>query len=135
MSTRGLYTFKASTNYEMDWNVYKHHDGYPNGAVVAIEDATNLAWELPRYESDEFSTAFIAANKAVPGGVRLMPQGRPLEVAEIHCGDIEYRYEISLKKNELYIKAFSVRGSGTFDLVDKLIFEGTLKALKERYPI
>jgi len=100
MSTRALYTFKANphSEFEQDWNVYKHHDGYPSGAADAITAALKKAWELPRYESDEFAAAFIAANKpSNGGGVRLMPQGDPLEVAQKHCADIEYRYEIYLR--------------------------------------
>ena len=111
MSTRGLYTFKANptTAGEMDWNIYKHSDNYPTGAADAILDALPYAWELPRYESDEFSAAFIAANKIDAGGVKLMPQGKPLSVASKHCSYIDYRYEIYLRGAAcLYVRCYDV---------------------------
>ena len=61
MSTRAIYRFIG------DWpgvvTVYKHSDGYPEGAAKAIEAALDFAWPLPRYECDEFAAAFVAANK------------------------------------------------------------------------
>ena len=68
MSTRAIYTFKG---FGEAHHVYKHHDGYPTGAARAFELAIQNAWRLPRYEPDEFAAAFVAANKAGPGGVRL----------------------------------------------------------------
>lgn len=125
MSTRALYTFVGETKADT-WNVYKHHDGYPTGASDTIQTTLDyFAWQLPRYEADEFAAAFCAAGKAhnliayanattkkarasakehMPGGiyssyngggVRMMPQGNPLKVALKNCSDIEYRYEIS----------------------------------------
>lgn len=149
MSTRALYTFKGAAEGEYDWNVYKHSDGYPTGAAETLATAQAwFAWKAPRYESDEFAAAFIAAGKAwclvdasglqdkerwekyapggeynsmAGGGVRLMPQGDPMQVAQKECGDIEYRYEIEQRPKlkakrerlvtevgkELWIKAFS----------------------------
>lgn len=117
MSTRGLYTIKGEDG---DFNVYKHHDGYPSGAAHTIKMAIEwFAWKLPRYESDAFAASFIAAGKfgSCPedqsqliqwykdygpqstykngGGVRLMPAGNPTEIASTKCSDIAYRYEIS----------------------------------------
>ena len=38
-----------------------------------IENAKEFAWELPRFEADEFAAAFVAANKNKAGGeVRLV---------------------------------------------------------------
>ena len=133
MSTRALYTFKGN---EGDWNVYKHHDGYVSGAARTIKMAIDLfAWPLPRYESDAFATAFIAAGKfgswietteqllewwadygvngqykkfgSNGGGVRMMPQGDPTLVACKNCSDIEYRYEVWQAKTKLHVKAFT----------------------------
>jgi hypothetical protein len=42
--------------------VYKHSDGYPDGAVCWITKALEHAWPLPRFEADEFAAAFVAAN-------------------------------------------------------------------------
>jgi hypothetical protein len=131
MSTRGLYTFKGASQRD-SWNVYKHSDNYPTGAAEAITLALSYAWELPRYEADEFSTAFIAANKSGPGGVRLMPQGKPLAVAQKNCADIDYRYEIYMvgkgRCADLHVKAFSIdyEGPGFSNLTEKLIYVGNL---------
>jgi hypothetical protein len=123
MSTRALYTFKAGPGHEweMDWNVYKHHDGYPTGAADAILHALPRAWPLPRYESDEFAAAFIGGNKHLPdpkyptsqgGGVRLMPQGDPKEVAGKYCSDIQYRYVVEQEAkapHDLIVTAYAFR--------------------------
>lgn len=60
MSTRAMYSFidKGETVH-----VYKHHDGYPEGAAVAINNAILFAWQLPRFEANEFAAAFVAINK------------------------------------------------------------------------
>jgi hypothetical protein len=121
MSTRALYTF---TDERCSYNVYKHCDGYPSGAAQALKTAlTWFAWQLPRFEADEFAAAFCTAGKldwdynidgkeialwakergpeaqSRPwhgGNVRLMPQGKPTTVACRNCSDIEYRYELKM---------------------------------------
>jgi hypothetical protein len=132
MSTRALYTFKGE-NAANTWNVYKHHDGYPTGAAeVLLDTVAHYAWPSPRYEADEFAASFIAAAKSdhflraltadtaeeranalryAPkgGGVRMMPQGKPMSVALKHCSDIDYRYEIYRDaKQQLCIAAYAV---------------------------
>jgi len=130
-----------SDPYGQDWNVYKHHDCYPSGAAQVLRNALDyFAWPLPRFEADEAAAAFIAAGKAVylidlhralkqkksttkarvflegefafhGGGVRLMPQGNPSEVARANCSDIEWRYELfmGLGGKKLLIRA--IRGN------------------------
>ena len=63
MSTRAVYSFFDSEGPAAA-HVYKHHDGYPSGAIQAIEAALEYAWPLPRYEADEFAAAFAAGNKS-----------------------------------------------------------------------
>ena len=76
MSTRGLYTFKDADGA---YTVFKHWDNYPThwteyGAHRFIANALAYAWELPRFEADEFAASFIAANKKAGGGdLRLLP--------------------------------------------------------------
>ena len=76
MSTRGLYTFKDADG---EYTVFKHWDNYPisdngYGAYQFIKNALAYAWELPRFEADEFAASFIAANKKAGGGdLRLLP--------------------------------------------------------------
>ena len=60
MGTRAVYTFKDEYNTH---HVFKHWDGYPEGAIHFLQKAKKLAWKLPRFEADEFGGAFIAANK------------------------------------------------------------------------
>jgi hypothetical protein len=63
MSTRAVYSFFDSEGPAAA-HVYKHSDGYPSGAIQAIEAALEYAWKLPRYEADEFAAAFAAGNKS-----------------------------------------------------------------------
>jgi hypothetical protein len=64
MSTRACYRFiDPDTSDPEVVTVYKHSDGYPDGAVCWITKALEHAWPLPRFEADEFATAFVAANK------------------------------------------------------------------------
>ncbi len=73
MSTRACYRF-IPENGPNDWlgvvTVYKHHDGYPSGAALAIEKALDYAWKLPRFEADEFAAAFVAGNKTSVSSIR-----------------------------------------------------------------
>ena len=87
MSTRATYIFEDATDH---YAVYKHHDGYPTGAAEHINKALKHAWQLPRFEPDEFAAAFVAANKGDGGGVRLMNGYTLMDCS----GDIEYLYRI-----------------------------------------
>ena len=90
MSTRAIYTF---CDPRTEVHVYKHYDGYPyNGGVhngtayeagglVWINDAKKFAWDLPRFEADEFAASFVAANKSNGGGVNLISDQKPWEYA------------------------------------------------------
>ena len=66
MSTRACYRFipnNGPNDFPGVVTVYKHHDGYPSGAAAAIEAALPHAWQLPRFEADEFAAAFVRGNK------------------------------------------------------------------------
>lgn len=111
MGTRAVYTF-TDADETQKVSVYKHWDGYPEGAAGFIEKAKAYAWELPRYEPDDFAAAFVAANKGLGGGdIRLIPQDvKP----ENFAGDVEYHYIITqTKKNHvLMVHAFHVNWWG-----------------------
>lgn len=96
MSTRAIYVF--SNNFddptEPMYAVYKHHDGYPEGAREFIKNAFPLAWELPRFEADEFAAAFVAANKNSPGGVRLYANAERVRDIIVNQQDAYYVYWI-----------------------------------------
>lgn len=96
MSTRAIYIFADDFNNPAAevYVVYKHHDGYPDGARGFVAEAMKYAWEMPRFEADEFAAAFVAANKDSPGGVRLYSQGYRLrEILKLQM-DAEYIYWI-----------------------------------------
>jgi hypothetical protein len=97
MSTRGLYTFIDSDNTRL--NVFKHWDNYPEGAYPFIQNALALAWDLPRFEADEFGAAFIASNKKGEGDLRLLNEAST-------NGDIlgiEYHYLITSEGKRLKV--------------------------------
>ena len=95
MSTNAIYFFEDVNGL---YGVYKHYDNYPEGAASHIEAAKEFAWNLPRFEADEFASAFVAANKNKDGGeIRLIPlfeHTSRLHVMENHkwC---EYYYDIT----------------------------------------
>lgn len=114
MSTRAVYSFRDERSTH---HVYKHWDGYPSGAAKAISDSLSKAWPLPRFEADEFSAAFVAANKTAGGDLRLTDDPGS-------HGDLEFRYEIYSARRELRVTCFSV---ANFDRsVDGHLFDGTL---------
>ena len=96
MSTRACYVFRDTYSTHV---VYKHMDGYPDGAIEWIAKARALAWPFPRFEADEFAASFIAANKDRPGDVRTVGQGDWRELAP---SDIEYVYIVHLGMVEAF---------------------------------
>jgi hypothetical protein len=115
MSTRAVYTFidRDGDSY----SVYKHCDGYPEGAAAFIGNAKKLAWELPRFEANEFAAAFIAANKESQGDIYLTKSH------ECHR-DLSFRYEIKQLKEDdtdLHVTAY-------YTYEKKKIFEGSLSS-------
>ena len=129
MSTRAIYTFIEKG---ARFNVYKHYDGYPGGALCAIRAALPFAWPLPRYEACEMAAAFVAGSKTEGGGgVYLMPGGAPKTVAP---SDIEYRYVVKQNgagSHELHVTAFSTNYweaerifTGTLDEMEKWVADG-----------
>ena len=106
------------------WNVYIHGNGYPTGAAAYVLGAQLFAWDLPRFEADDFAAALCAsAKQGIKGGnARFMPQGKPLAVAARHCADIEYRYEI----RGTGVKAYSVNAWGKGKATEHLLFNCSL---------
>lgn len=113
MSTRAIYTFYDARD---EVHVYKHHDGYPYckfdsgeaGGLVWINDAKKFAWDLPRFEADEFAASFVAANKSNGGGVNLISDQKPWEYAS----DCDYWYKVAHIVGGLYVIVMSVDWSG-----------------------
>lgn len=104
MSTRATYEFKDERGSHV---VYKHWDGYPEGAREFISNALPYAWPLPRFEADEFAAAFIAGNKVKGrGGDLRLTAGRDRH------GDTEYHYVVTLGVNGLHVEQWEPDGWG-----------------------
>ena len=112
MGTRAVFTFKDEKD---SFSIYKHWDGYPEGAANFLVNALPFAWELPRYEACDFAAAFVAGNKQQGGGDVY------LTTSPADHGDLEYIYTITQAHNgQLIVDAYSV-------YEQKRIFYGRLK--------
>lgn len=122
MGTRAVFTFKDDFGSHA---VYKHMDGYPEGAADCLTKAIPFSWGLDRYEACDFSAAFVAANKQGGGDVYLT------ESVYSH-GDLEYHYELTAAKTngQLIIRVFHVKYD---QVVDEEIFYGRLKEFVDIY--
>jgi len=98
--------------------VYKHWDGYPSGIASALSKATNYAWELPRFEADEFAASFIVANKTGPGDVRVLTK------ASGHM--VDYHYVVTDKAGAIYVTAYAYSSESN---KRKLVYDGYLLGL------
>ena len=98
MATRALYVFKDAHD---TFIVYKHWDGYPDGAYNYLADAVKYAWELPRFEASDFAAAFIAGNKNKGGGDIYMTNG---DTTNGDAMGIEYIYTVTGEKDSIRIK-------------------------------
>lgn len=115
MGTRSYIEFKDDLGA---YYVYKHWDSYPTGIVYCFVNAIPYSWALPRFESQDFAAAFVAANKKAGGGdIYFADKAEP--------GDEEYFYQITCAKNgQLIIRAYC----GTQE-----IFYGRLKDFVKEY--
>lgn len=126
MGTRSVFTFKDGYRIA---RVYQHWDGYPSGAVDAIRAALSKAWPLPRYEPDEFASAFITANKSGAGNYRVI--GSVVQAPETFLKpyefafDIEYSYLIE-PGDDLMITAYEIGADGE----EVQIFKGSLSEME-----
>ena len=148
MSTRACYTFCDPNGSR--YHVYKHHDGYPYhgqrsaidgvlsecGGLVWIENAKPFAWELPRFEADDYAAAFVAANKPIDGGgVRLIRTPEPWEFSS----DSEYWYKVSVSSGgpfpqvtDVYVEVYHVDWWQPYDRRNERVSEGMLLDLLEK---
>ena len=119
MGTRAVFTFKDDFGSHA---VYKHMDGYPEGAADCLTKAIPFSWGLGRYEADDLSAAFVAANKQGGGDVYLSPS------VDAH-GDLDYHYELTAAKTngQLIIRVFHN------EVAFKEIFYGRLKDFVDTY--
>ncbi len=127
MGTRAIYIFEDEHE---EVHVYKHYDNYPSGAVDFIENAKEFAWELPRFEADEFAAAFVAANKNRKGGeVRLVNARFKNREEMLEANDwCDYHYVISKHNSQdLWVEIWQMRDEWV--LIDEL----THTEMKEKY--
>ena len=132
MSTRAVYTFKDDIGA---FHVYRHLDGYPEGAIDFIKAAFEA--ESPRCTAADLAVSFIVANKRPQSLTILTPHYDEYR-------NLDYRYEITknesknewdmffeVKKGNFVVSAFkrtSVLGDDpTYDV----IFSGTLDEFEE----
>lgn len=110
MATRAIYSFKDEVG---TFHVYKHWDGYPQGAYLFIRKALGFAFDDGQtFEAAEFAAAFIRANKTSKGDVC---------IASVDEGeDIAYFYEITSINGVLHVKCWRRENR------DDPIFIGTL---------
>lgn len=120
MGTRAVFTFRA---HGESYHVYKHRDGYPEGAACFLTNAKKYAWKGDRFESADFAAAFIAGNKKEGGGDVYFTKG-----PQRH-GDLEYVYEVYMdrKTHKPCVRAYEIE----YDRADggqlrKRLFSGTL---------
>lgn len=125
MSTRAKYTFLDSNSkhsVHISWFEPRKADKY-------IKNALKKAWELPRFEADEFAAAFVAANKrndgpVQGGGVRLIDPAFEIEN--------DFQYEVSCKDGQIWVKAFYLDGPQAFFEGYLNDFEVYLKSTKKK---
>ena len=129
MSTRSVYTFKDE--YQ-SFTVYKHWDGYPEGAAEFLTNAIPFSWGMDRFEADDFAAAFVAANKTQGGDVRLTTS------VDAHV-DLDYHYELTPARTngQLIVRASEVeyeRISGNdYQIAFKEVFYGRLKDFVDKF--
>ena len=131
MSTRAVYTFVKKGKYGLkNIHVYKHHDGYPQGAIEFIANAINPIRSLDTFnhsliheEGDLNTRDMLVSN--------FLTQNQKNGMMEITSdwkdhGDLEYRYEIF---EDFTIKMYKI------DRVyySNIIFEGTLVDAISKY--
>lgn len=130
MSTRAMYTFKDKHD---TIHVYKHCDGYPEGGLSWIVNTQKLAWNLPRFEASDFAAAFVGANKAGSGNVRLC--GTDIQDPWQMSADSQYHYTVTCNKGALHVQIDEVNWRDTPEKPPQAetLFAGTLDAAVEKF--
>lgn len=136
MGTRAVYFFEDHDGSV--YGAYKHYDNYPSGAADFIENAKSYAWDLPRFEADDFAAAFVAANKAKRGGeVRLLPMFDSTSIDMVmqdhRWCDYYYivRYDMDVK--DLTVEIWQTRAFTSEDTGFKKIEEMRHTSMKRAY--
>ena len=105
MSTRATYEFRS--NFHNPVVIYKHHDGYPEGAVEHLEGVRT---------AEQF--------------IRKIDEAEITDSHEVH-GDTEYRYYItpSWEDDEVRVRVEEEDNEDSW----RTIFTGSFAEFKQRY--
>jgi len=130
MSTRAIYKFfEDVVSNEPPIDIYKHHDGYPSGAVNWIRNANEQAAHLLQ---DHPAMHLTRRDAMIIGFLTHNTGYRKISEEKLH-GDIEYVYEIQNYGNlsrEIY--AYFIEHDWDNDTsVKKQIFKGSLDEMEE----
>ena len=127
MSTRATYTFKATTEYDHDMHIYKHHDGYPQGGLNFIRNALQGPRSYNQYRDIELTRDQAVLNFFSCNNYESISFTSHYE----SHGDLEYRYEIKKTgKDQLDLDNWTIKvyklefGDEKFEN-EQLIFSGT----------
>lgn len=134
MGTRAVYFFKDFDG--STYGVYKHYDNYPSGAADFIENAKDYAWPLPRFEADDFASAFVAANKAKKGGeVRLLQMFEQTSIDMVMDDHVwcDYYYVITFDSRALMVEVWETRAFTSTDTGFKKIADMSHDTMKQAY--
>lgn len=138
MSTRAVYDFIDNGRWAHKVvSIYKHHDGYPNGAIGFILNATKI--HVP--SGDEFTNYRNDTNirdRLVVGFFVNNVDSGMMEITKGHRfhGDLEYRYEIVGSDDHCFsheIKIFQRDAYSEYEHPNQLMFEGTLKEAMDKF--
>nr|BDD45306.1 hypothetical protein 26 [bacterium] len=125
MSTRAVYTFKDDR--DTDIHVYKHHDGYPEGAAEWIFEAVSALKKTPGWE-DNITKDGLAASFVMTHLTFFTDHYKT-------HGDLEYRYEITTENQEVYVKAYIHKGYKSYEHIYEEIFSGTLEDFMKKFEV
>ena len=138
MSTRAVYDFIDNGRWAHKVvSIYKHHDGYPNGAIGFILNATKI--HVPNGEEfTEYRNDTNIRDRLVIGFFVNNVQSGMMEITRGHKfhGDLEYRYEIigsNKNHSDHEIKIFERDYYSDDETPSKLIFDGTLGEAMDKY--
>ena len=128
--TRATYTVKDEYD---EYHVFIHWDGYPEGAIKYINSALPFAWELPRFEADEFAAALAAGAKTMLSGGSYQGGSVRLMHTQFDARDIEYRYVIYAKDGKLQVDAYSTNYWDEGKEKEKIFYSGDFATFNAKH--
>jgi hypothetical protein len=133
MSTRATYTFKATTEYDHDMHIYKHHDGYPQGGLNFIYNALQGPRSYNCFQDIELTRDQAVLNFFSCNNYESISFTSHYKTH----GDIEYRYEIKKTgKDDLHLSNWNIKaykldyGPDKFKN-EKLIFDDSFNKIQD----